>query len=198
MFRWVILAITLFFVSVCLAGAFEVPDTGITECFDANGYPIVPCPAPGEDYFGQDGNLIQQRSMNYTDNADGTLTDTVTGLLWQKTADGTARTWDDAGAYCANLALGSHSFGWRLPVLVELNTLLDLSVDTEADPTTVAVNPLFTGANGAVVYWTATEDAGNLVNGTDNAWILNFNLAEDDVAAKSSPNYTRCVWEVTP
>jgi len=195
-FRRLKLTILLFFVSVSLAGAFQVPDTGITECYDADGNLIVPCPAPGEAYFGQDGNLVQQKSMDYTDNGDGTVTDTVTGLLWQKVADGTARNWADAGTYCSGLDLGSHSSGWKLPVLVQLETLLDLSVDTELDPAAVAMNSIFNGAEGAVVYWTATEDAGNPYNGTDNAWIMNFNLAEDDTAAKSGANYVRCVWEV--
>jgi len=191
MFQRVTLIILILFVSVSLAGAFQVPDTGITECYDEAGNQIFPCPGPGEPYYGQDGNLIYN-SMSFTDNADGTLTDNVTGLLWQKTADANPRTWDEAVNYCdglSNLNFGSHNSGWRLPALIELDSIMDLSVDTGA-----AINPIFTGTEAAG-YWTSTDDPDD--NG--NAWLLDFGTTEDGIAPKSGTNFARCVWtEVTP
>lgn len=43
----------------------------------------------------------------YTDNGDGTVTDTQTGLRWQRETAG-PMTWKDAVDYCA-----AHGEGWR-------------------------------------------------------------------------------------
>ena len=189
MWRRVILTLLLFLVPVNLAGAFQVPDTGIVECYDDVGNQIFPCPGPGEPYYGQDGNLIYN-SMSFTDNSNGTLTDNVTGLLWEKTADANSRTWDQAITYCNDLNLGGHDSGWRLPALVELDSIMDLSVDTG----TAAINPIFTGT-AAAGYWSSTEDPDD----SANAWILDFGTTENDIVAKTGANYTRCVWtEVAP
>jgi hypothetical protein len=60
-----------------------------------------------------------------------TVTDTITGLVWQR--DGLNcignYTWAEAEAYCASLALGGLS-GWRLPAWAELLTILDFTTDT--------------------------------------------------------------------
>lgn len=193
MFRRVPLTVLLFFLSVGLAGAFQVPDTGITKCYDAEGNQIFPCPGPGEPYYGQDGNL-NFNSMSFTDNLNDTLTDDVTGLVWQKTADDIARTWDDAVGYCNSLNsmnFGGHDSGWRLPALVELDTIMDLSVDT--DTGAAAINPIFTGT-AAAGYWTSTEDPDD----SGQAWILDYGSTEDDIVAKSATHYVRCMWEVAP
>ena len=182
---------TLFLISICPADAFQVPDTGITECYDAAGNQLNPCPGPGEDYYGQDGNLIHN-GMSFTDNADGTLTDNVTDLLWQQAASATAQTWSQAVSSCDALnaaALGGHTSGWRLPDLVELHSIMDLSQTTGA----AAIDPVFTGTQAAA-YWTSTEDADD----SANAWILDFGTTEDGIAAKASTKYVRCVWEVAP
>jgi hypothetical protein len=187
----VLLTLVLYLISVGLAGAFQVPDTGITECYDAAGNRIFPCPGPGEPYYGQDGNL-NYNSMSFTDNADGTITDNVTGLLWQKTPDPSSGSWGEALGYCNSLNssnFGGHDSGWRLPGLVELDSIMDLSVAAGA-----AINPVFTGT-AASGYWTSNEDPDD----TANAWILDFGTTENDIIAKSDTGYVRCVWtEVAP
>jgi hypothetical protein len=58
------------------------------------------------------------------DNGNGTVTDTGSGLMWQKaTAPGTY-TWQAALSYCENLSLAGHS-DWRLPNRNELESLVD-------------------------------------------------------------------------
>ena len=53
------------------------------------------------------------------DNNDGTITDTQTGLMWQKeTAPGTY-TWEQAFTYAEELSLGGYT-DWRLPNINEL------------------------------------------------------------------------------
>jgi hypothetical protein len=39
---------------------------------------------------------------SYTDNGDGTVTDNVTGLMWQQAVPATTYTWANAVAYCPN------------------------------------------------------------------------------------------------
>lgn len=181
----VLLTILIFFISAGLAMAFQVPDTGITACYDAAGNQINPCPVIGQPYYGQDGNIIHN-DMNFTDNGNETLTDNVTGFLWQKTADANPRTWDEAVNYCNSLSLGGYASGWRMPDLVELDSIVNLSVVSGA-----AINADFIGT-AAAGYWTATDDPDD----NTKAWVLDFGTTEDGTFTKSDTNYIRCVREV--
>lgn len=60
----------------------------------------------------------------FVDNADGTVTDAATGLMWQQADDGTRREWADALAYCEALDLGGHQ-DWYLPDSKELQSIVD-------------------------------------------------------------------------
>jgi hypothetical protein len=97
---------------------------------------------------------------DYFDNGDGTVTDNVTGLMWeQKTDDGGPRdkdnkyTWKDALAYCENLLLGGHN-DWRMPTPKELERLVDVGKSSPAIDTTYFPNT----SNG--LYWTGTTCSG--------------------------------------
>jgi hypothetical protein len=99
-------------------------------------------------------------AASYTDNGNGTVTDNVTGLIWeQKTDDGSSRdkdttfTWKDALAYCENLILGGFA-NWRLPNPKELERIVDLSTSNPAADTTYFPNT----NNG--FYWTGTTCVG--------------------------------------
>ena len=60
---------------------YKVVDTGQKEFF--NNSRIISKPSEGQSFFGQDAqHLINTPS--YADNGDGTITDQVTGLIWQK------------------------------------------------------------------------------------------------------------------
>ena len=61
---------------------------------------------------------------SYQDNGDGTVTDQVTGWVWQR-IDGGEMTWERAKAYAATNTLGGVPAGsWRLPTIHELASLL--------------------------------------------------------------------------
>ncbi len=60
--------------------------------------------------------------MALIDNGDGTLTDTVAGLMWQKEDVGIQRSQQEAFDYCANLSLAGFT-DWRLPHLHEFSRL---------------------------------------------------------------------------
>jgi len=100
----------------------------------------------------------------YVDNNNGTITDTSTGLMWEKSTGLTTYTWAQAMAYCENLTLGGQS-DWRLPTRNELQSIVDYnnynpSISISFFPDTVAS-----------VYWSSTPLAYN----TSSAWIVNFN-----------------------
>jgi hypothetical protein len=99
----------------------------------------------------------------YTDNGDGTVTDTSTGLMWQQTASSNKMTWEDALAYCEALNLGGH-IDWRLPTVKELISLIDYS---RYNP---AINTNYFPDTVASFFWSSTINA----NSTNNAWCINF------------------------
>ncbi|HNQ87981.1 MAG TPA: DUF1566 domain-containing protein [Verrucomicrobiota bacterium] len=110
----------------------NLPDTGQTQSYTA---------ALGED---SDYTL---HPPSFTESGDGTVTDNVTGLIWQQ-ADGGEMTWESAATYADALVLGGQS-DWRLPTAHELFSILNHG----------AVNPAldtnaFT-ATGAQYWWTA-------------------------------------------
>ena len=79
----------------------------------------------------------------YTTTVD-TVTDTVTGLIWQRAAPPVRYKWDAAQTYCQNLSLGGRT-GWRLPTRIELQSIVDYSrfkpaIEPTVFPTTQATN----------------------------------------------------------
>jgi len=123
-----------------------------------------------------------QSSNNFVDNSDGTISDTSTGLMWQKaTAPGTY-TWEQALSYCENLTLGGHS-DWRLPNRNELQSIVDYSrynpaIDTTYFPGTVAS-----------VYWSSTTYAFNILD----AWIVYFDDGSVGYGSKTATSYVRAM-----
>jgi hypothetical protein len=61
-----------------------VPKTGQTTCWDEHGEPIN-CEGTGQDGELQKG--VPWPDPRFTDNADGTVTDNLTGLIWLRNAD---------------------------------------------------------------------------------------------------------------
>jgi hypothetical protein len=73
-----------------------------------------------------DGSLrkgVLWPTPRFVDNGDGTVSDNLTGLIWEKSPDtGMKKLWSDAISYANNLSLAGHS-DWRLPNLYELESL---------------------------------------------------------------------------
>jgi hypothetical protein len=126
---------------------------------------------------------------DYTDNGDGTVTDNMSGLVWQQIDDGLGRSWEDALAYCENLALGGSS-DWRLPDIKELNSLVTINaanetlsnpaIDTTYFPTTAALDG----------YWSSTSVAADPTFAWSVYFSGGFNSAGD---GKTSNKACRCV-----
>jgi hypothetical protein len=122
-----------------------LPATGQTKCYDAVGAEIACDSAgyPGQDGFYQEGCPTKDRFIvndggTPGDTRDDTVTDTCTGLMWQReTADvsgdgtidpeypGTDRlNWQGALKYCDSLSFAGHD-DWRLPNVRELESIVD-------------------------------------------------------------------------
>src|SRR5205085_1976390 len=112
----------------------QLPKTGQTSCYNAGGSPIA-CSGTGQDAEFQKG-----AARSFTDNADGTVTDKRSGLMWEKLDDrnvgGSAGIHDKDNLYTWNDAFGKISDlnasdfaghgDWRLPNRFELESLVNL------------------------------------------------------------------------
>jgi len=87
---------------------------------------------------------ISNSYAEMVDNDDGTVTDTKTGLMWQKVAAG-SKPWNEAIEYCETLVLAGHS-DWRLPDLNELQSIVDSIRD----------NPTVFSHTTVYNYWSST------------------------------------------
>jgi hypothetical protein len=85
---------------------------------------------------------------DFVDNGDGTVTDLATGLMWQKSDDGTARNWEDALAYAEDLQLAGYS-DWRLPNQKELHSIVDYGYIP-------AINPILHISDPKAWFWSST------------------------------------------
>ncbi|MCB2224962.1 MAG: DUF1566 domain-containing protein [Actinobacteria bacterium] len=99
---------------------YPLPDTGQTTCYDETG--VIACPGEGEPFYGQDGTYDGARPQ-YVDNGDGTVTDLVTGLMWQQDP-GDKMTYAEAAAGAGSFTLAGYD-DWRLPTIKELYSLID-------------------------------------------------------------------------
>lgn len=113
----------------------------------------------------------------YTNNANGTITDNRTGLIWQQAVQPATYTHATAVSYCANLTLGGNS-NWRLPEISELQSIYDPCSTTFYDP-------IFTGTR-TTWSWSNTV----YVPDTTRAWTL-FNNSFH--AARTSSGHVQCV-----
>ena len=118
----------------------------------------------------------------YTIGTD-TVTDNVTGLVWQKEDDDTRLYWDDAWDYCAGNDAGLPGTGWRLPSVDELMSIVDYETH---DP---AINgTAFPGTNSSD-YWSATTSSFE----SARAWYVDFSSGEVQESYKTYYRYVRCV-----
>ena len=113
------------------------------------------------EVFGEDSDYIIN-PQSFTDNNDGTVTDNVTGLMWQK-GEGGEMTWQGGMEYCNNLGIGGYD-NWRLPGSMELINLVD-----HGNP---MLNDVFTRSETAEYWWTSSMQANKA---DTSAWEVNKN-----------------------
>jgi len=116
--------------------------------------------------FGEDSDYTTTPSANpqsFTDNGDGTITDNVTGLMWQK-ADAGEMTWENAVNNAGTVTSGGYS-DWRLPNPHELMSLFNYETGNPAMNATY-----FPPASPSTEYWWSRDVFGA---STTNVWCVN-------------------------
>jgi hypothetical protein len=159
------------------------PNTSVTSAnflaYDG-GTSLVSLAATGQQTSyvpGDDGTLhkgVAWPAQRFVDHSDGTVTDTLTGLIWLKDAGclppalWTAALTEAnqlAGGSCG-LSDGSKAGQWRLPNLVELESIVDVSA---SNPALTPGNPFTNVSN--TTYWSSTSYFGGQ-GGSPNAWAI--------------------------
>ncbi len=123
----------------------DLPDTGQTQDYTST--------------FGEDSDYLLN-PPDFTDNGDGTITDNVTGLMWQQ-GEGGEMTWDSAVNYASDLTLATHT-NWRLPTSHELLNLLNYQVNP-------AIDTNYFEFDEHDFWWGATES----IDDSERVWVTN-------------------------
>lgn len=98
--------------------SYPVVGTNQRQCYDENGHPGC-----GNGPAGQNAEH-PGRVPQYRDNGDGTVSDLVTGLMWEKSFS--LSDWDDSGRKAKNARTGGYD-DWRVPTIKELYSLMEFS-----------------------------------------------------------------------
>ena len=111
---------------------YTVVDTGQQRCYSDRS--AIPYPKEGAPFYGQDAQYVAN-PPRYKHNDNGTVSDLVTGLVWQKDP-GEKKTFRQAVAGASKYKLGGYD-DWRLPTIKELYSLILFS-GTDPDPRSMA------------------------------------------------------------
>jgi hypothetical protein len=168
--------------------------------------PVVSLAATGQTATyasGDDGSIkhgVAWPGTRYTDNGNGSVTDNLTGLIWLKNAGCFApAVWATALTDANQLASGqcglndgSSAGQWRLPNIVELESLVDPSA---SDPALTAGNPFVNAASS--IYWTSTSYFGG-EEGSPNAWAIRMSDGRyiNDSVLNAKQTAVNAVWAV--
>jgi hypothetical protein len=174
---------------------WPVRDAGLCG---SSGNSAICLPKTGQTtiyYPGDDGDLQKGTSFpspRFVDNADGTVGDKLTGLMWTKDANlpSGVTTWQEALNYVAGMNSGVYqNFGytdWRLPSRKELRSPYDYSRYSPALP---QGHPFIDMQSD--FYWASTTYGFN----TGYAWLVHMDYGYLDYEYKSQTGHCY-VWPV--
>lgn len=177
--------------------------TGQTHCNASNSgygsFSQIPCTGTSQDGESQKGI-----TLSYVDNSDGTVSDSATGLMWQKCSNGqtgldcsggsaASVLFDDGDGdlgiahqpainYCDSLSLATHT-DWRLPNVKELTSIVDYG---RVSP---AINPTYFPNTQSGYYWSSTAYEYN----AGFAWIVGFYDGYVNFDFMGGSYFVRCV-----
>jgi hypothetical protein len=121
--------------------------------------------------------------QKYIDNNNGTITDSKTGLCWQKEPGATTKTWFEALSYAENLDFAGYK-DWRLPNIKELQSI------SETNFSNPSVDPIFFPSTNPGIYWSSTSMVSK---DTTQAWNVDFSFGIASYAIKTGSHFVRCV-----
>jgi hypothetical protein len=114
--------------------------------------------------------------------ATETVTDTKTGLVWQRAVASGTYNWQSALAYCNGLTVTGFSSGWRLPSVKELATLVDERARPTLDSAVFPNTPMMS-------FWTGTPAYAY----PDLILTVDFGTGDSVVMSNNNTLYVRCV-----
>lgn len=118
---------------------YAIVGTGVTNSYNNTG--VIDLPTLGDAFYGQNTNH-RGHAPSYTDNGDGTVTDNVTGLMWEQSTDKNGdgninysdkEYYEDALEGAALCTTGGYT-DWRLPTIKEQYSLI-MYYGAEPSPT---------------------------------------------------------------
>ena len=192
--------------AIVVGGTVDLPETGQQSCYDATGS-VIACAGTG-----QDGDVLAGVVWpvpRFMDNMDGTLTDSLTGLMWLQDAnciatqypafdtenidgDG-AVPWQNTLDFVSGINAGTYpdcSAGytdWRLPNVNELESLINAEQSNSA---TWLIGEGFTNVDSDY-YWSATTYGGQ----SASAWHVKMWQGHMQFTNKTI-NFIRYLWPV--
>ena len=177
---------------------YSIVDTGQSNYYNNNSYSTKP--NKDDAYFGQDASYLGFQE-NYSNNKDGTISDNVTGLMWQKSIS-SKLSWNEAVSYANSSKLAGYS-DWRIPTIKELYSLINFSGVTgtgSSKSTSVPSNAKpyintsyfdfeYSPTNRYIdaQYWTQTDYVSTTMNGAKTFFGVNF----ADGRIKGYPKYNK-------
>jgi hypothetical protein len=158
---------------------YIILQTGQQHCFNEKGA-VIPCTGTGQDPDIQP--KLNFKEKRFTKSQE-TIHDNATGLMWLQNANiyGKPLAWETASKLIAEMNTDK-KYGyndWRLPNIIELESLVDLSRHSPALP----FNHLFTDVQD--FYWSSTTSAYE----TNYAWVLYLIDGMIGVGYKSLPEF---------
>lgn len=160
--------------------SYEIVDTGVETFYSDTS--TISNVTEGNRFYGQDAHYIKNKP-SYTDNGDGTITDNVTGLMWQKDM-GQKMSFADATLAAKNLKLGGYS-DWRVPTIKELYSLIQFTGQVKGEQAIKMfideryfTQPLGNTSLGEreidAQTWSSTQYVGTVMNNQSVAFGVNF------------------------
>jgi hypothetical protein len=122
-FRFLLCSIILSSLTYSVSAQITYPivDTDVSNHY--NNTSVISAPSHGQAFYGQDATH-NGNQPSYTDNGDGTITDNITGLVWQKSYK--VMSLSEASEAVKSFKAGGHS-DWRIPSIKEAYSLIIFS-----------------------------------------------------------------------
>ena len=137
----------------------------VTASVATNAWSMLHLPDTGQiitytSTFGEDSDFTIHPPA-YVNNGNGSISDKVTGLMWQQT-DGGEMTWESAATYATTNRIGGYS-DWRLPTSHELYSI------AKQGALNPAIDTNYFTVTAAEYWWTRDQQVGN----SNTIWVVN-------------------------
>lgn len=174
--------------------SYPLVDTGVVKFYSNDK--VINEPSEGDEFYGQDATY-QSNTPSYTDNGDGSVTDNITGLMWQQDMED-EMTYDEAMKAAEECNIGGYD-DWRVASIKELYSLIlftgngggETAGENRYIDTDYFTQPLGDTSNGDreidAQTWSSTIYVGETMNGDKTVFGVNF----IDGRIKGYPYYKR-------